>query len=215
MAIKYGDVTFTWLGHDGFHLEHKGKNLYIDPYEINPKAKPAADYLLITHPHYDHLSIPDIEPLVTTQTTIICSHDAEEKLSKFRSKAIKALKPGEEYRDEYVHITAVPAYNPDKPFHPKTNGWLGYTIKLGSVTTYHSGDTDIIPEMKDIECNVALLPVSGTYVMNAEEAADAANTIEPDIAIPMHWGAIIGAHQDAETFKKKCDCKVLILEKEP
>jgi len=215
MAIQYGDVTFTWLGHDGFHLSQGETHVYIDPYQINPKAKPNANYLLVTHPHYDHLSVPDIEPLVTKDTIIICSVDAEAKLSKFRVKSINPLKPGEKYSDENITVTAVPAYNPEKPFHPKSNGWLGYLIKLGKVITYHSGDTDIIPEMKDIKCNVALLPVSGTYVMNAEEAARAANSIEPDIAIPMHWGAIVGAHEDAETFKKQCDCKVLILEREP
>ena len=119
------------------------------------------------------------------------------------------------FTDERVKVEAVSAYNPEKPFHPKANGWLGYVITIDKVAVYHTGDTDLIPEMKKVNCNIALLPVSGTYVMNAEEAAKAANLIEPDLAIPMHWGSLIGAHTDAETFKKQCKCKVLILEKEP
>ena len=214
MAIQYGDIILTWLGHDGFHLSHDETNVYIDPYQINPNSKPSANYLLITHSHYDHLSIPDIEPLVTKDTIIICSKDAEAKLAIFRAK-VHPLASHEKYKDDHITVEAVPAYNPDKPFHPLHNGWLGYIVTLGKVRTYHSGDTDIIPEMKKITCNIALLPVSGTYVMNAEEAARAANTIKPDIAIPMHWGALIGTQTDAETFKKQSTCKVLILEREP
>jgi L-ascorbate metabolism protein UlaG (beta-lactamase superfamily) len=118
------------------------------------------------------------------------------------------------YEDEHVHVLAVPAYNDGKPFHPRENDWVGYVFTVDKVTIYHTGDTDLIPEMKDIECNIALLPVSGTYVMNAEEAANAANIIKPDVAIPMHWGALIGAKEDAENFKKHASCKTVILERE-
>ncbi len=214
MAIQYGEVKLQWLGHDGFLVTGAGKHIYLDPYQINPRDKPAADYLLITHSHYDHLSVPDIEPLVTTNTTVICPPDCASKLQKFRMGKLHILEPGSVYSDEFVHVQGVPAYNENKPFHPRENGWLGYLLTVDKVVIYHTGDTDLIPEMKKIKCNIALLPVSGTYVMNAEEAANAANLIEPDVAIPMHWGAIIGVQDDAETFKKHAKCKVLILEKE-
>jgi L-ascorbate metabolism protein UlaG (beta-lactamase superfamily) len=215
MAVQYGDVILTWLGHDGFEIKGTQATLYIDPYQINPKTKPIADYLLITHSHYDHLSTPDIEPLVNKNTLIICARDCEEKLAKFPHKRIHALAPGEVFEDERVHITAVPAYNNEKPFHPRENEWLGFVVRLDKIAIYHAGDTDLIPEMKSIDCTVALLPVSGTYVMNAEEAAEAADLIEPEVAIPMHWGAIIGERGDAETFKKNTKTKTVILEREP
>lgn len=214
MAIQFGDVKVQWLGHDGFLVTGAGKHVYLDPYQINPRDKPPADYLLITHSHYDHLSVPDIEPLVTTNTTVICPPDCASKLQKFRMGKLHVLEAGGVYSDGIIEVKGVPAYNPTKPFHPRENGWLGYLVTLDKVTIYHSGDTDLIPEMKKIKCNVALLPVSGTYVMTAEEAAEAANLIEADVSIPMHWGAIIGVQTDADEFKKRVKGKVVILERE-
>ncbi len=215
MAIQYGDVKITWLGHDGFLIEG-GKVIYVDPYQIDARDKPSADYLLITHAHYDHLSVPDIERIVTPETTILCPTDCASKLMKFRMKALKTLSPGDEFEDDHLRVEAVGAYNKDKPFHPKENEWLGYNFTINKVTVYHTGDSDLIPEMKDVECNIALLPVSGTYVMTAEEAAKAVDMIEPDVCIPMHWGALIGTEEDALKFKKLVGnkAKVVILEKE-
>ena len=214
MAIQYGDIKIAWLGHDGFCLSSEKKRVYIDPYHIDGRDNEAADYLLITHSHYDHLSVPDIEQIITPETIVICPPDCSSKLTKFKMKQLKTLEPGDEYEDEFVRVTAVPAYNANKPFHPRENDWLGYLVTMEEVTVYHTGDTDVIPEMNDIECNVALLPVSGTYVMTAEEAATAADMIEPEVCIPMHWGALIGTHEDAEKFKKLAKCKTIILEKE-
>ena len=129
-------------------------------------------------------------------------------------KQIKTLEPGGVFEEEGVYVTAVPAYNNDKPFHPRENDWLGYVLTIDEVTIYHTGDSDLIPEMKEIECNIALLPVSGTYVMTAEEAAKATDIIEPDVCIPMHWGNLIGTEEDAHKLKKLAKCKTVILEKE-
>jgi len=213
MAIQYGDLQIKWLGHDGFLLSGT-KKIYIDPFQIEPRDKPTADYILVTHSHYDHLSVPDIEHLVTPETTIICPPDCSSKLTKFKMRALKTMEPGDVFEEADIRVEAVPAYNQEKPFHPRDNDWLGYVVSMSDVAVYHSGDTDLIPEMKDIECDVALLPVSGTYVMTAEEAAKAANLIEPQVAIPMHWGNLIGTQADAENFKKHCKCKTTILEKE-
>jgi L-ascorbate metabolism protein UlaG (beta-lactamase superfamily) len=212
-VLQYNDITLTWLGHDGFLAQGK-KTLYIDPYQIEPRNKPAADYLLVTHSHYDHLSVPDIEQVVTPETTVLCPVDCANKLSKFKLKQLKTLEPGDVFEEEDIRVEAIPAYNIGKPFHPRDNDWLGYIVTLGKTTLYHTGDSDVIPEMKDVECDIALLPVSGTYVMTAAEAAKAAGIIEPDVCVPMHWGAIIGSRGDAEQLKKLTKCKTIILEKE-
>jgi L-ascorbate metabolism protein UlaG (beta-lactamase superfamily) len=213
MAIQYGPVQVSWLGHDGFLLESQ-KKLYVDPYQIEGRDKPEADYVLITHNHYDHMSIPDVERVLGPHTIVVCPPDCSSKISKLKFKQLKTMQPGDVYEDGYIKIEAVPAYNKDKTFHPHDNDWLGYVITMEEVVVYHAGDTDFVPEMKKIKCNVALLPVSGTYVMNAEEAAKAADAIKPDVAIPMHYGSIIGSQEDAEKFKKLTKTKVVILDKE-
>jgi len=211
--LQYGDITITWLGHDGFLIQGT-KKIYIDPFQIDARDKPAADYLLITHPHYDHLSVPDIEQVISPETTVLCPPDCSSKLSKFKMKILKTMEPGDVFEEQGISVTGVAAYNPDKPFHPRDNDWLGYIVSLDKVTIYHAGDSDVIPEMKEIEADIALLPVSGTYVMTADEAAEAAEIIEPDVAIPMHWGNLIGTRTDAERLKKLAKCKTVILEKE-
>jgi L-ascorbate metabolism protein UlaG (beta-lactamase superfamily) len=213
MPVQYGDVQLTWLGHDGF-LIAAGKRIYIDPYQIDPRDKPVADILLITHSHYDHLSIADIEHLVTPQTTVLCPPDCSSKLAKLKMKLLKPVAPGDVVEIEDIHIQAVPAYNVDKPFHPRENDWVGYLITVAGVTIYHTGDSDVIPEMRDIECDIALLPVSGKYVMDVKGAVEAAEMIKPSVVIPMHWGALVGTIEDAQQLKKLLKTDVVILEKE-
>lgn len=211
--LQIDKIQLAWLGHDGFFI-HGTKNIYIDPFQIEPRDKPAADYMLITHNHYDHMSIADVEAVINENTIVFCPSDCSSKLSKLRMKQLKIMEPGDTFEDESVTITAVPAYNVGKQFHPRENDWLGYLVTLDKTTIYHSGDTDAIPEMRDIECDVALLPVSGTYVMTAEEAAKIADVIKPELCIPMHWGNLIGTREDAERFKKLTKCKTIIIEKE-
>lgn len=132
---------------------------------------------------------------------------------KFRGD-VRIMKPGDSLKIEGVAIEAVPAYNTDKPNHPKVNGWVGFIIEMGGSRIYHAGDTDLIPEMDEIKADIALLPVGGTYTMTAEEAAQAAERINPQVAIPMHYGEIVGSRADAEKFKRLCSCEVRILELE-
>lgn len=187
-----------WLGHDSFRIEDQGKIIYIDPWKLSSNA-PKADYIFITHSHYDHFSIPDIEKLSKSETKVIGPADVT---SKVKEQSI-TLEPGQFVKVDLLEVEGVPAYNTNKSFHPKENKWLGFVIKLSSGTkVYHAGDTDFIPEMKSLKADIALLPVSGTYVMTADEAIEAAHSFNPSIVIPMHFGDIVGDKSDAQNFKK-------------
>ena len=184
-----------WYGHDAFRIDDNGVQIYIDPWKL-PNDAPHADIILISHSHYDHYSAPDIQMLKKTTTQIIVSHDIATK----ETGAI-ALLPNQTYTAGKVTVLTVPAYNINKQFHKQDDQWLGFIVTLSNgIRIKHSGDTDLIPEMDSIETDVALLPVSGTYVMTAEEAVKAATIIKPAIAIPMHYGDIVGSREDAEYF---------------
>jgi L-ascorbate metabolism protein UlaG (beta-lactamase superfamily) len=215
--FEYKGVKLTWLGHDGFRIED-GQVIYIDPYEIKGGAK--ADLILISHEHDDHCSIDDVKKVVTQNSVILAHSQSKNELSKLHAKEIKIVKPGDRITLGSVIIEAVPAYNtnkfrePGKVFHPKEDGKLGFIVTVKGVRIYHAADTDHITEMKDIAPDIALLPVSGTYVMTAKEAAEATASIKPKIAIPMHYASIVGSVKDAEEFKKLAKCEVKIMQKE-
>lgn len=211
-VLDLSGVRVKWLGHDGFKFEFDGKILYIDPYEMHETDK--ADIILITHGHYDHCSIADLKKLTKEDTLIVTTPDNTSKLSgKVHGGTLKLVRPGDKFNEKGVAVKTVPAYNKDKPFHPKANEWVGYIFTIKGITFYHAGDTDYISEMEDISCDVAFLPISGTYVMNVEEAVAAAKKIMPKLAIPMHYGKIIGTKSDAERFRELCTfCKVELLE---
>lgn len=198
-----------WLGHDAFRIDWE-KTVYFDPFEIS--SGPGADLILVSHDHFDHCSPEDIARIRKAETVIVTEKDASKKLSG----DVRIAKPGDILAVENVRIEAVPSYNTDKAFHPKKNGWLGFVLDLEGVRIYHAGDTDFIPEMKALKVDIALLPVSGTYVMTADQAVQAALAIKPKLAIPMHYGAIVGGEDDALRFKKALEGKVevLILPKE-
>ena len=183
-----------WLGHAGFRID-AGRTLYIDPFQIGPG--PAADLVLITHSHYDHCSPEDLAKIVRDDTVIVTEKSSAATLSG----NIEVLAPGDAVNLAGIGIEAVSAYNTDKAFHPRANGWLGFVINVDGVRIYHTGDSDFVPEMAGIEADIALLPVSGTYVMNPEQAVAAARAINPEYAIPMHYGEIVGTAQQAATFK--------------
>jgi len=189
--------SIIWLGHDGFLIKLEKASICIDPYKVKVKdSYPPADIILITHEHGDHMSPDDIAKFAGEKTVIIAAKDAAEKL-----KGAKALLPGEKIKIGDVDIEAVPAYNTNKKFHTKESMKNGYIVTIDGVRIYHAGDTDFIPEMKDIKCDIALLPVSGKYVMTAEEAVEAAKAIKPKIAIPMHYGSgVVGTVEDAKKF---------------
>ncbi len=193
----------NWLGHDCFRID-SDKVIYIDPYQIEPGIK--ADIILITHEHFDHCSLEDIEKIRTDDTLIITEKDSAKKLSG----NVQVMKPGETTTVDGIKIETVPAYNLNKEFHPKENGWLGFIIEIDGERIYHSGDADYIPEMEGIKADIALLPVSGTYVMTAEEAVKAALTLKPTVAIPMHYGSIVGSLEDAQRFEQALQGQVLV-----
>ena len=195
-----------WLGHSSFKIIGE-KIIVIDPYQIEEGI--SADIILITHNHYDHLSPEDLRKIRGEHTQIVIPASSAGGLSG----NVKTVEPGDLLNLEGIEIQVVPSYNIDKRFHPKEKNYVGYVVTVDGVSYYHAGDTDLIPEMKDIKADVALLPVGGTYTMDAEEAARAAKDIQPRVAIPMHWGSIIGGRKDAERFRDLCDCDVVILEK--
>jgi len=218
LMLEYRGVKLTWLGHDGYRIQN-GKVIYIDPFQIEGGG-PKADIVLVSHEHEDHCSVDDLKKIVTPNTIIVAHAQSKSELEKVKAKEIKIVKPGDKVNIGDVTIETVPAYNvnkfmePGKVFHPKEDGKLGFVVTVKGTRIYHAGDTDHIPEMKNIRTDIALLPVSGTYVMTAQEAVDAAATINPKLAIPMHYGAIVGDAKDAESFQKLVKCEVKILTKE-
>ena len=197
--------NIKWLGHAGFKLSGE-KTVYIDPFKIEEHEP--ADIIIITHEHFDHLSPEDIKKIQTGKTVIVTTKDCFSKVSG----NVKTISAENSLDVDGIKIEAVPAYNINKEFHPHHKGWIGVIVTINGQRIYHAGDTDNIPEMSNLKnIDVALLPVSGTYVMTAEEAADAANTFMPKIAIPMHYASIVGTIADAERFKSLCKCKVQIL----
>jgi L-ascorbate metabolism protein UlaG (beta-lactamase superfamily) len=217
--LEYRGVKISWLGHSAFRLTN-GKVVYIDPFQI--KAAAPADIILITHEHYDHCNIEDVRKVLKGNTVIVTTAAAQDKLRTVNTQFLLVV-PGKSYSIDGVKVEAVPAYNVNKfrspgvPYHPEKDNKVGFIVTMDSVRIYHAGDTDFIPgleaNVKDID--VALLPVSGTYVMTAEEAAEAVNKIKPKVAIPMHIGSIVGNEKDAYRFEKLVKgTEVKILEKE-
>jgi L-ascorbate metabolism protein UlaG (beta-lactamase superfamily) len=212
-------VKFYWLGHDGYRIESGGKTIYIDPYKISDKHhdKHDADVVLISHDHFDHLSLDDLKHIVSKKTSIVAAKECMNNLTDLGVSELKGVSPGNKISVQGIDVEAVAAYNTNKKFHPKADGKVGFVFAVNGVRVYHAGDTDDVPEMADLVPNVAMVPVSGTYVMTAEEAAKAVNNrIRPeDLAIPMHYGTIVGTEQDARKFKELVRaCTVQILDRE-
>ena len=188
----------------------KGQTIYIDPFKIE-EEKHDANIILIMHNHYDHYSEEDIEKVINEDTIIVMPKTMKE-LNKYKN--ILLVEPNEQYEIDNIKITTIPAYNINKNFHPKENKWVGYIFYMDGVTYYVAGDTDITPENKQVKCDIAFVPVGGTYTTNAEEAAELVNIIKPKIAIPIHYGSIVGTKQDALDFEnnlnKEIKCEILI-----
>lgn len=188
----------------------KGKTIYVDPFKIEKEANDA-DIILVTHYHYDHFSTEDIEK-ISNKDTIIVVPKTVKTLSKMKNTVL--VEPNNVYEVKGIRIETIPAYNIKKQFHPKDNQWVGYIIEIENIRYYVAGDTDVIPENKQVKCDVAFIPVGGTYTMNYEEAAELVNVIKPKMAVPTHYGDIVGEKNDGEKFKKllnkDIECKILI-----
>ena len=200
-----------WLGHASFRISAQ-ITIYIDPWKIASKAV-TADIILISHGHFDHLSRKDIDRISGPKTTLIVPKSCESTLNR----ECRTMAPGEVLELKGISIEAIRSYNTTKAFHPQSNDWLGYLIRLEEETIYYAGDCDLIPEMSEISADTALLPVGGTYTMNAQEAVEAAKRVGAKRAIPMHWGDVVGSREDAEHFvelAKREGIEALLLEAE-
>lgn len=216
--LDYKGIKFHWLGHDGYRIVAGGKTIYIDPYQLSKAqhGKNDADIVMIAHNHFDHLSMDDIKQVVGKKTDIVAARECAEQLKPL-GLATSLVAPGDRVTVQGVQVEAVAAYNTNKTFHPKADKKVGYVMTLGGMRVYHAGDADDIPEMSQVHPDIALVPVSGTYVMTADEAARAVNEkIKPKmLAIPMHYASIVGSRKDAARFKELVRaCPVEILEQE-
>lgn len=221
--MQIGKIELKWLGHSGFLIDNS-KKIYIDPYNIRDGLG-KADIILITHSHHDHCSVADVEKIIQEGTRIIMTADCQSKITRFNIPIkMEIVEPGQELDLGDVKISVLPAYNIDKNFHPKEESWVGYLIKINNILIYHAGDSDFIPEMQKLTGYkkpgkefIALLPIGGRFTMNVEEAIEAAKLIKPTLAIPMHYGSIVGQLEDAQEFKELCEengIRVEILKKE-
>ena len=181
----------------------KNKVIYIDPFKID-KNYNDADIVFITHDHYDHYSEEDIYKVINENTTIIIPEELLTKLLRkgINKNSIITVEPNEKYMVQGIRFETITAYNTNKTFHPKENGWVGYIITLDDIRYYIAGDTDITEENRKVKCDVAFVPVGGTYTMNFKEAAQLINEIQPKIAVPIHYGSVVGTKQDATDFIK-------------
>jgi L-ascorbate metabolism protein UlaG (beta-lactamase superfamily) len=202
-----------WLGHDSFRLDGP-PIIYFDPYQLRGKL-PKGDLILVSHEHRDHCSPDDVAQVRGPDTVILAGGTAAQQLP-----GAQTVKPGDRLTVVGVEVEAVRAYNvnkfraPGQPFHPRESEHVGYVVTVDGVRVYFAGDTDHIPEMADLDCDVALLPVSGTYVMTVDEAAEAARTIKPQIVVPMHYGSGIGTAGDGQRLTELYNGEVAVLQAE-
>lgn len=217
--FEYNGIKVKWYGHDTFTLE-KEIRICIDPYKFSKSIE--ADLILVSHDHFDHCSPDDLKKISSDKTSIVAAKECINKLGGIKCKEKIAIAPGEEITVNGIKIRAVNAYNIDKinpdtkrPFHPKEDNKVGFVIDIKGTRIYHTGDSDLIQEMNNLQPDILLVPISGTYVMTAKEAAQAVEKIKPKIAIPMHYGTIVGSEHDAREFKqlvKSCDVHILTKE---
>lgn len=189
------------LCHSSIKMKNKNIIIYIDPFKIDNDYNDA-DFIFITHDHYDHYSEEDINKVVNNDTIIVVPDGLITKLMQIgiNKDKIIVVEPNKKYSVKGINFETVPAYNINKKFHPKENGWVGYLINLNNTVYYIAGDTDITEENRNVKCDVALVPVGGTYTMDYKEAASLINEIKPQIAVPIHYGSIVGTKQDAINF---------------
>lgn len=194
------------LGHATVRIKYNDRVIYIDPYQLKNGEK--ADLILITHDHHDHLSLPDIAKIAGPETHFVVAAACQEKLTQAGYKHIQTIGAGSEIRVFDLVISAVPAYNITKPMHPKNKGYVGYVIDFAGIRVYHTGDTERVPEMKEVHCDIILVPLGQKYTMNSVE--DAVNTVldtRAAVAIPIHYGLYEGSGEDARKFSELLQTK--------
>ena len=191
---------FTWYRQSAYLWRGDGINVYIDPWGVT--GDPPADVVFITHAHEDHFNPEDLQKVVRGDTKILAPRDVAQELSG----DVTPVAPGESHDVNGIKVQTVPAYNVvesrlDK--HPRENNWVGFVLELGGTTYYHAGDTDHVPELDSVRADVSFVPIGGTYTMEAPEAAELVKAQSPKVAVPMHYGFVVGTPADAETFKRE------------
>jgi L-ascorbate metabolism protein UlaG (beta-lactamase superfamily) len=191
--------AITWFRQSAMRWAGGGRTIYIDPWGVS-EDDPPADLILITHAHSDHFQPDDIAKVSAAATKLVAPRDVADELKG----DVTAVAPGETHEVAGVRFTTVPAYNTAEERlekHPRANGWVGYVLELGGSTYYHAGDTDHAPELDEVRADVAFLPIGGTFTMEAVEAAGLARVIAPQVAVPMHYGFVVGSPSDADRFR--------------
>ena len=188
--------------------------IYVDPFRMKEELHDA-DYVLITHSHYNHFSIEDIRKVVGKKTLLVVPEKMEDDAGELRPdvKDIVTVKPGIYKEINGLELETVPAYNTIKPFHPKRAEWVGYILRLDGKRIYIAGDTGATKEARQVKCDIALLPIGGTFTMDAKKAADLTNLIRPEYAIPVHYGSSVGKKSDGQTFASLVKGPVKVVEK--
>lgn len=205
--------NIQWYGQSSVRIPFGDKFIYIDPFQLTDKDE--AHFVLITHPHFDHFSIDEINKIANHNTRIYAPKECCEKLISSGFMNCIEVIPGQTFTFEGININTVPAYNTIKYNHPKEMKWVGYIINLGDLKIYHPGDTNRIPAMKSISCDIAFMPLGQTYTMQSvEEAADAVLDVKAKVAIPIHYGIYEGSEQSAFQFKEALSNKVIAVIKE-
>ena len=200
-------VEIKWISHASFRIESDREVLYIDPWKL-PESPKDADIVFVSHSHHDHCSPEDVEKVVKDGTVVVAPGETVSAL-----QGAEVIELGDQITVKSITIEAVAAYNIGKKFHPKANRWCGAVVSIGGKRIYYAGDTDLIPEMTDLsDIDVALLPVGGTYTLDAEEASKACKQIGCRAAIPYHWGDIVGSSSDAAAFASHAGCEVYVLQ---
>lgn len=194
------------LGHSTIKFSKMGKIIYVDPYNIKEENHDA-DIIFVTHSHYDHYSEEDISKIKRDDTKIVVTSDLGNNVIDygFMSNDVTIVLPNNKYEVDGINFSTVNSYNINKQFHPKENNWVGYIIELDGIKYYIAGDTDINEDNEKVKCDVAFVPVGGTYTTTAKEAAEFVNLIKPKVAVPIHYGTIVGSKEDANIFSDSVD----------
>lgn len=187
-------------------------NIFFDPFQIKEPTYDA-DIIFITHPHSDHFSPKDIQKVTGNDTIYVAPPSMFASLKKINiyNEKIILMEPGEKKTIKNMTVEAIAAYNVNKPFHPKKNGWLGYLITVDEFRIYVSGDMDVTPESKLIQCDIAMIPIGGVFTMNAKKAATYINDIKPKVAVPIHYGSMVGKTENAEVFQRLVDDSIDVM----
>ena len=196
------------IAQNAIRIENKnGKVIYFDPFKLGEKYTKDADYIFVTHSHFDHFSPEDISKIKKDDTKIVAPGDLKYEIEKvgFDEKNVILVKPNDEYKIDEIDFSTIPAYNKIKNFHKREYNWVGYIVNIDEENVYIAGDTDNTDEARNVKCDIACIPIGGTYTMNYEEAAELINVIKPKLAIPTHYKTIVGTEEDAQKFKELID----------